>query len=80
MYTNQNSEWDEHLMAAMFAYNTSVHESTNYTPYALVFGHHPRAPSSAAISEEYTELPYPDYLTNLFDILKSSQQTARKKI
>lgn len=64
----------------MFAYNTSVHEGTNYTPYALVFGHFPRISSFSMVPEEVTELSYHDYLTNLFDTLKSSQDLARKNL
>ncbi|KAM0736907.1 Retrovirus-related Pol polyprotein from transposon 17.6 [Formica fusca] len=80
MYINQNKVWDEHIHTAMFAYNTSVHEGTSYTPYSLVFGHVPRVPSSFAIPEEVVESPYQDYLTNLFDTLKSSQQLARQNL
>lgn len=64
----------------MFAYNTCVHESTNYTPYVLVFGHLSRIPSSSLVPEKIIELPYQDYLTNLFDTLKSSQQLARQNL
>jgi len=80
MYLTNNNEWDDHLATAMFAYNTSVHEGTNYTPYALVFGRTPRIPSSASILEEHAELPYHSYLTNLFNILRSSQEIARKNL
>ncbi|KAM0735252.1 Retrovirus-related Pol polyprotein from transposon 17.6 [Formica fusca] len=80
MYTSQNSEWDEHIKPAMFAYNTSVHEGTNYTPYSLIFGHLPRTPSSSVIPEDATEQPYQDYLTNLFKILKNSQGLAKQNL
>ena len=80
MYTNNTVDWDEHIKPAMFAYNTSVHEGTNYTPYSLVFGHLPRTPSSIPILEETIEQPYQDYLTNLFDTLKSSQELAKQNL
>jgi len=32
------SEWDEHLPAAVFAYNTSEQRSTKYTPFFLMYG------------------------------------------
>ena len=36
--------WDEWLDKAVFAYNTSVHESTRISPYELVFGRPARMP------------------------------------
>ncbi|KMQ86430.1 enzymatic polyprotein endonuclease reverse, partial [Lasius niger] len=77
MFTSNNQEWDENLPAAMFSYNTSVHEGTSYTPYTLVFGRMPRMPSSFMIPDTQFEQPYQDYLTNLFDTLKNSQEMAR---
>jgi len=37
-YVNKFTEWDELLEYATFSYNTSIHESTGYTPYELMFG------------------------------------------
>lgn len=37
-YVTRDSEWDEWIDLAIFAYNTSKHESTGYTPFELVFG------------------------------------------
>jgi hypothetical protein len=34
-------DWDEHLAAAEFAINDSVHASTGYTPFQLVYGESP---------------------------------------
>ena len=34
-------DWDEHLAAAEFAVNDSVHASTGYTPFQLVYGESP---------------------------------------
>ena len=30
--------WDEFIDAAVFAYNTSCHESTHHTPFEIMFG------------------------------------------
>lgn len=30
--------WDEHLNQCMFAYNTSRHESSQYSPFEVMFG------------------------------------------
>ena len=40
------SDWDEHLIAAEFAYNNSVQASTGSTPFYLNHGRHPHTPLS----------------------------------
>lgn len=34
-------DWDEHLDLAEFAINSSVNPTTGYTPFYLMYGHHP---------------------------------------
>uniref|UniRef100_A0A7I4XWY3 RNA-directed DNA polymerase n=1 Tax=Haemonchus contortus TaxID=6289 RepID=A0A7I4XWY3_HAECO len=41
-YTAENQlDWDRYVKACAFMYNTSVHTSTNNTPYFLMFGRDP---------------------------------------
>ena len=43
--TDKNQRnWSELLSYVMLAYRTSVHESTSYTPYSLLFGHEATLP------------------------------------
>ena len=37
-------DWDSWDSLAVYAYNTSCHESTDFSPYELVFGRSPRTP------------------------------------
>ena len=37
-------DWDVHPPMVMMAYQSSVHSSTKYTPYYLLFGHEVRLP------------------------------------
>jgi transposase InsO family protein len=39
-------DWDQHLAAAEFAYNSGVHASTGYTPFFLNYGFTPDTPAS----------------------------------
>lgn len=77
---NKDNEWDEHIALAMFSYNTSVHESTQYSPFELVFGRLPRIPTSHPPIEEETDTTYRQYLTELFNKLYDTQEDARQHL
>jgi hypothetical protein len=76
-YVNKFTEWDELLEYAAFSYNTSIHESTGYTPYELVFGKLARQPSSEIIDNE-KERTYDDYLYQLITNIHNLQELARE--
>ena len=42
--SDHSNDWDEVLDQAVFAYNTSTHESTGLSPYEMVFGREARMP------------------------------------
>ena len=40
----KKDSWEDYLDTCVFAYNTSVHESSRFTPYELMFGRKPVLP------------------------------------
>ena len=46
------NDWDEYLQYLAFAYNTSTHATTNYTPYEVVYGRKPKIPLDLIIENE----------------------------
>lgn len=78
--TNNNSrEWSTWIPYWCFAYNTTVHTSTKFTPYELVFGKYCKLPSNL------TQLVEPlynsdDYPLTLKYRLQKSQQQAREHL
>ena len=42
--SQHKDDWDLWVDLAIYAYNTSVHESTGFSPYELVFGRVARTP------------------------------------
>ncbi|XP_036148743.1 uncharacterized protein LOC118647611 [Monomorium pharaonis] len=73
----KEENWDEYMELAMFSYNTSVHEGTQYSPFELVFGRLARLPSAHLPIDEILETTYYEYLSNLFNKLRDLQEDAR---
>ena len=77
-YANSYDDWDRLLPFAMFAYNPSVHEATNFTPYELIFGCMARNPSSFSQGEELET--YGSYLRDLITRITEVQKIASKNL
>lgn len=79
-YINEYQDnWDTWLPTAIFSYNNSVHSTTKFRPYELVFGHKPILPSSLTQNPEF-KYTYNDYLDQLKYRLNKSHEIARKNI
>ncbi|KAL5493673.1 hypothetical protein EMCRGX_G014883 [Ephydatia muelleri] len=48
--------WDEYLDTCVYAYNTSVHESTNFSPFEVMFGRKAILPIDINIDEKEPDM------------------------
>ena len=79
-YVDGEKNWDLYVDLAMFSYNTSVHEGTNYTPYELVFGKLARLPSGEPLTEGEKLPTYQNYLVDLVKRLIRIQKLAHDNL
>ena len=80
--TDHQDNWDDLLPKVMFAYRSSVHESTKKTPYSLVFGREVKLPIDIVFG-----LPSPKdntckskYVLELRRQLENSYEFVREKL
>ena len=77
MKERQKSDWKTFVPSLTHAYNATMHESTRFSPFYLMFGRHPRLSIDAFLgigsSEEHKS--HQDYV----DLLKHRLQYAYEK-
>ena len=67
MFAGKNLEdWDDLLPAVMMAYRSSVHESTRFSPYRLMFGEECTLPMDIGLPKQQSDLP--DSITSPYAI------------
>lgn len=83
--TQQNQkDWDVHLPRVLFAYRTSIHESTGFSPYYINFGRSPTLPVDVMLgrvsSQDEVDQTMPQYVQQVCQSLKEAYTTARQRI
>ena len=67
MFAGKNrDDWDDLLPAVMMAYRSSVHESTGFSPYRLMFGEECTLPMDIGLPKEQSDTP--DSITSPYAI------------
>lgn len=73
MYIKENqTNWDQMVPIALFAYRTSVQESTEETPFEVLYGRSPKLPS------DLEKLTKNEFTTEFKHVWKSTQDKIKK--
>ena len=73
-------DWDKKLRLVCMAYNTSVHQSTGFSPFFLLFGHQARLPVDLAYgTAPMEEMTTQEYVRNLRQTLEEAYSTVRNR-
>ena len=78
---DQKKRWKEHLGSLMFAYNSTVHKSTGYSPFYLLFGRESRLPIDTIMPVEpqkTTRKTYDKFVRDWKDSLRDAYQIAHQ--
>ena len=85
LISDHRRDWTDFVPKVVLAYNTSVHESTGFTPYRLMFGREAILPLDAVLKLE-TSPPqgggqsYPDYVVQQKKQLEETERLARENL
>ncbi|KAJ9504892.1 hypothetical protein QJQ45_005451 [Haematococcus lacustris] len=82
-YVNDHkTDWDQHLAAVEFAYNSSEHAGTGFTPFYLNYGQHPTTPSALLLPPP-TLVPSQaaeDFVTSMRNNLTAARSALQRSI
>lgn len=76
---NHQRNWDDYVAFAMFVYNTTVHTTTKYQPYELVYGFPASIPHTLSRNPT-TSYNYDEYAAELKQKLQESHKIVRDTI
>ena len=82
-YTQETQTgWANYLPFVVFAYNTSVHAATGFTPYRLLYGREAVIGSEAALVQNGVEIAqsYPTYLQRMHKDMVSAHQLIEQRV
>lgn len=75
-----HTDWDLHLQMALFAYRTAVHETTDYTPFRVLFGRTPTLPVDIMLDRQLDEhKDIPRYVKSIRSTMTSMFSDIRHK-
>lgn len=76
----EKNKWPQQIQTQTFAYNATVHETTGYAPFQLVFGHVPRLPVDVVFKQVLHDpvvVNYRNYAKTLMSYLHEAASIAQ---
>ena len=82
MVKENQRDRDSQLPKTLFAYRTSIHESTGFIPYHMNFGYTPTLPIDVMLGRfpENQAESYPQFVKDTHSQLQLTHQLARKHL
>ena len=82
MYVNEDqTDWDMFLPMVVYVYNTSIHESTGFQPFEIMYGRKGQSPDNLHMQSQIVEIKdLPEWNRNFQKPLKAMRDIARKRL
>ena len=80
---SEKNKWKDHLPKLMFAYNSTVHKATGYSPFYLLFGRQSRLPIDCILPLEPNiskNKTYNEFVKNWQESMKKAIQVANQQM
>ncbi|MCO5551741.1 hypothetical protein L7F22_005245 [Adiantum nelumboides] len=72
--SKKQSNWEDYLSILEFAYNSSKHSATGFTPFMLTYGFQSRSPMAIDLEKEKIQ-SIKDFLEDMNDMLKAAHES-----
>ncbi|MCO5587419.1 hypothetical protein L7F22_041368 [Adiantum nelumboides] len=74
--SKKQPNWEDYLSILEFAYNSSKHLATGFTPFILMYGFQPRSPMAVGLEKEKIQ-SVKDFLEDMNAMLKAARESIR---
>ena len=77
-YVDKFEDWDKLVQYVMFSYNIVIHESTNFSPFEIVFGKQARLPNHFPEEVDTYNASLGEFITRMKEFRKTARENLIK--